>query len=229
MISRNLAIALLVSLGMHIFGMSAVTIITPPDPSRSPVYTRVDFLGPILRKTAFDIMLEDANPVLRTSYGYSFLAPESGYLNVVTTKRTAPLQEFPDYLERDMDARVLDFLVSPKAVPHFALEFKAEDFVLDKWTSPGDAEETRRVIYRPEAPKIVRAIYGDKDEHRVKVKLMVDSNGNVRKAEPVTTTGYPRLDIIASEFASRWIFEPREGSNGADEWHEVDVILKAED
>ena len=61
MISRNLSIALLVSIGVHVLGMSAVTIINPDIPGRGQPYTRVDFLGPLLGKTAFDIMIENSD------------------------------------------------------------------------------------------------------------------------------------------------------------------------
>ncbi len=230
MIGRNLRIALLISLGVHIVGMSAVTIIAPDDIKRAHPYTRIDFLGPILKKTAFDIMLENVNPVVMTTYRYIFLPSQSRELEVAAPKRRSTVQEFPDYLENNMDTLVMSFLTGSKAVPDFTLDLDVDDFVLGKWGTDytGQAKE-RKVIYRPEAPSVMRALYGGEETFKIRVKVLIDAGGNVKKVEPLTTTGYPRLDIAASKFVRGWIFEPRKEAAAADEWQEVDVILNARD
>ena len=73
--SRNFRIALLISLGIHIFCMSIITITNPVVREKMKSYSRVNFLGPLLRKTAFDIMLENANPVVRTTYRHMISDP----------------------------------------------------------------------------------------------------------------------------------------------------------
>ena len=230
MISRNLRIALLLSLGVHIVGMSAVAIIAPDNIKRARSYTRIDFLGPILRKTAFDIMLENVNPVMVTTYRYSFLSSQSGALKVPVSKRRSTVQEFPKYLENSMDTLVMDFLTSSKIVPDFALNLEIDDFGPGRWgTDHIEEAKQRKVIYRPEAPSVMRALYRGEETFRIRVRVLIDRAGNVKKVEPLTTTGYPRLDITASKFVRGWIFEPREDAAIADEWQEVDVILNARD
>jgi hypothetical protein len=49
----------------------------------------------------------------------------------------------------------------------------------------------------------------------------------VKKAEPVTTTGYPKLDILAVKHVRGWIFEAS-GAN-EDEWIVVEVKLNTGD
>ena len=68
MFNRSMGIAFLVALSIHVLCMSAVTIINPKYDGRMKAYTRVDFLGSILRKTAFDIMLEDTGRPLFGAY-----------------------------------------------------------------------------------------------------------------------------------------------------------------
>jgi hypothetical protein len=230
MIGRNLRIALLISLGVHIVGMSAVTIIAPDDFKKARPYTRVDFLGPILKKTAFDIMLENISPAAITTYRYMFLSPRSGDLKIAIPKRKSTIQEFPEYLENSMDALVMDFLESSKSVPDFGLDLGMNNFMLGKWGNE-DVKGTneRNVIYRPEAPSIMRALYGDEDTFKIRVKVLIGRDGNIKKVEPLTTTGYPRLDITASKFVRGWIFEPSKDAIAADEWQEVDVILNTRD
>ncbi|MFC1644120.1 energy transducer TonB [Candidatus Omnitrophota bacterium] len=230
MISRNLAIALLISLGAHVFGMTMVTIVNPGDLERTRPYTRVDFLGPILQKTAFDIMLENVTPIVRTHYMYTALAPRSEYLKVMAPKREMVVQEFPEHLENKMDILVLDFLTGSKGVPDFDTHFGAENFMPASW-KVGTAQEpkTRRVIYRPDPPSVTRGLYGEKETFRIKIRVLVDKDGNVEKTEPLTTTGYPRLDITASKFVRGWIFEPTEDRIWPDEWQVVEVILNTGD
>jgi len=228
MINRNLRIALLLSLGLHVFMMSAVTIITPEGIGRTRAYTKVDFLGPILKKTAFDIMIENASPILKTTYRYANVVTQSGYLDISVSKREPFVQEFPEYLENNMDSFVMDYLSAPKAVPDFSLESNFNDSISSgRWNSDYLRKRVRRVIYKPDPPVIMRSLYGGEENYKVKVKALVSEDGNVRQSEPLTTTGYPELDIMGSKFVQGWIFEPAESPAGADEWIEVDVMLKA--
>ncbi len=114
MFNRNLRIALLISLGAHIIAMSAVTIIAPIEHARLHPYTRVDFLGPILKKTAFDIMLENVNPLAQTMYQH--IQTDSPYkqLGSEVSKKDFQIQHLPAVQERVMDAALSDFLSGTK-------------------------------------------------------------------------------------------------------------------
>jgi hypothetical protein len=228
MIGRGLGIALLVSMAIHIFGMSAVTIITPEDLQRSGPHTRVDFLGPLLKKTAFDIMLENTEPLMSTTYQYSPLDAHDSYLDVVITKRKPAVPEFPDRLESDMDAFVIGYLTGAKTVPGIKLDFAGKSPVFRGWSgTDGDPSRTRTVVYKPEPPLIMRGRYGDEASFKVRLKALIGKDGDVKRVEPLTTTGYPQLDMTASKFVKGWIFEPRKGIADEDEWREVEVILNA--
>ncbi len=229
MIGRALTVALVISLGVHLFAMSMVSIVTPDDMGRMRPYSRVDFLGPILKKTAFDIMLENVKPVFTTTYQVTGLLPQGGYLEVVVPKRRAEPEDLSGYFERSMDASVEDFLMGSKVVPDMDLDFKFDTLIEEKWSSGAYSQSERKVIYRPEAPLVMRGVYGDKDAFKVKVRVLVSPNGDVRNTESITTTGYPQLDITAFKYVRGWIFEPKEAAGEADEWREVEVILKTED
>ncbi|MFC1549096.1 energy transducer TonB [Candidatus Omnitrophota bacterium] len=226
MVSRTLGIALLISLAAHIFGMTAVTIITPENMRMRGAYTRVDFLGPILRKTAFDIMLENTEPLMSTTYTHSPLSMRNRYLDVVVAKRKSAAREFPEYLDDNMDVFVLGFLTGSKTVPDIKLDFGGTPSVFSGWGPNINVPTgTRKVIYRPVPPLIMRDLYGGERSFRVKVKVQIGRDGNVKYAEPLTTTGYPQLDMTASKYAKGWIFEPKESANVPDEWQVVEVIL----
>lgn len=228
MIGRNLTIALVVSLGVHVFSMSAVTIITPDDMRHKGAYTSVDFLGPILKKTAFDIMLENVAPSMSTTYRYAGFSPQDSYLTIAVTKRESLVPAFPEYQDSKMDTLVLDFLTETKTVPGLNLGLGSNRYMLPGWGQGESARASaRRVIYKADPPVIMSGFYGDKTEYQIKVDVLVGPDGKVKQAEPLTTTGYPQLDIMASEFVRSWIFEPQQKSTGQDEWHIVEVILRA--
>ncbi|MDP8299843.1 MAG: hypothetical protein P9L88_08095 [Candidatus Tantalella remota] len=228
MATRTLVIAVLVSLGIHIVGMSVVKIVAPEWQGRKSPYTKVDFLGPILRKTAFDIMLENVTPVVRTTYSYSGTGTQGENLKAVAPKRKVYVQEFPVYLEQRMDDNVLDFFSSSKDVPGFALRLSDKAFAPDEW-SVGRREEGRAVVYRPVPPRVSSELYSGRDTFRSRFRLTVDSNGNVKRAEPVTTTGYPELDILSTKFVKGWIFESGRDLSRGDEDITVEVILETTD
>ena len=59
------------------------------------------------------------------------------------------------------------------------------------------------------------------------VYCMAENMTFLPKAEVLTTTGYPQLDMIASKHVMGWIFEPKERlAPGGDEWCDVEVVLK---
>ena len=72
-------------------------------------------------------------------------------------------------------------------------------------------------------------MYGNEVMFRIKVRALVSKEGSGRNAEPVTTTGYPQLDIVAARFVRGWLFEPSADTGTYDVWQEVDVVLKAGD
>jgi hypothetical protein len=221
MIDKNLRIAFGISLGIHIFALSAVMIVVP-DLGRKRNFTRVDFLGPILEKTAFDIMLENANPVAVTSYSWGSLPFGARHLEVSSPGKMTFKQDFPEHLEYSMDSLIIGSLADYKTVPDFYLDAGKERLTPQSW-NPGK----RRVIYTPEPPYIMRGLYGGKDVINMQVRVLVSPRGDVRKVEPVTTTGYPQLDILAAKFARSWMFERKEG--GEDEWLVLDVKINTKE
>ncbi len=219
---RDLRIALMISVGLHVFFMSAVVIINPASGTKIKPYTRVDFLGPLLKKTAFDIMLETANPVVRTSYSRLLLSPAPERLKAAPPEIRVPVEDRSRYyLDGWLQASVRDLLTEPKSVPGFLLR---TDSYLD---IPWDRHGGRRLIYKPDPPVLTRGLYGDAEQFRIKLRVLVSAEGTVVSSEPVVMSSHPQLDIIASRFVRTWIFEPRAAAGNEDEWEEAEVILRA--
>jgi hypothetical protein len=227
MLTRNLAIALVASLGIHILGMTAVTIITPEDFFKTEPFTKVTFLGPILEKTAFEMMVEGSDPVARTRYTLGTLSGADKYLRVSITKvDTGPVGTSSLY-ESNMDLMIRGFLSGNKITPSVMFGLDPADALMKEWNMGSEEVAGRRkVAYRPELPVVTKGLYGQADAFSVKVKALLDGGGRVIRAEALTTTGYPGLDISATKYVKGWIFEPTLDADERGEWVEVDVILK---
>lgn len=224
MFNRTFGIVFLAALGIHIVGMSLVSIIPPKDEGRMRPYTRVDFLGPILRKTAFDIMLDHTVSFSADMYDYSNQEVDENYLEATLERTESGIQEFPGHLEGKMDTRLESFLAGKKSVPGIETEGLEEAFPMFEESLVRRAPE-RKVIYKPEKPSITEDFYGDKDTFIVKVKVVIDPDGKVKASEPVTTSGIPNIDIAASKYVKSWLFEAQGSALEEDDIRIIEVEL----
>ncbi|MFH1846156.1 MAG: hypothetical protein ABH869_01215 [Candidatus Omnitrophota bacterium] len=228
MLNRNLRIALFVSLGMHIMVMSLVGIVVPEDVGRLRPYTKVNFLGPVLGKTAFDIMLENATPSIFSFSRNAAFLPQEISLKIMEKKRRKILAAIPETFAAENSDDIAGYLKSKKVVPKSEIFNRSEGSSdVTKTVSQVTAEEKRKILYKPEPPVLFRGLYGDKSSFKINFRVLVDADGKVLKAEPLMTTGYPQLDIMACKFIRGWIFSPKDtGAEICDEeWHEIDILL----
>ena len=72
--------AIIFSAAWHLFWISVIGVAIMPSVQSSSAYQEVEFLGPILEKTAFDFMVESATPQAETLYARSVLMLGAVYL-----------------------------------------------------------------------------------------------------------------------------------------------------
>ena len=77
---RIFRISFLFSSAWHLFWILAVSIVIAPNVQPGDIYQEVDFLGPILEKTAFDIMTEKVTPHAETHYARTAMFAEGVFL-----------------------------------------------------------------------------------------------------------------------------------------------------
>ncbi|MDD3089543.1 MAG: hypothetical protein PHT95_06335, partial [Candidatus Omnitrophica bacterium] len=70
-------------------------------------------------------------------------------------------------------------------------------------------DDRRRIIYRPLMPSVPAGFYGSQKRFKVLVNAFVNAEGHVLRAQTVTTTGYPQIDMLASKYVESWMYEPR--------------------
>lgn len=227
--SRALVLALMISLGVHIIVMSAMNIVAYEGPGRNKPYTRVDFLGPILGKTAFEMTLAHVPSRSGAVTGNEALGPEAEALKVRYSGKPGAAQEARSAQEQAMDTEIKGFLAGEKVTPEHRRQPARGAYAAAPAAGAVQAGAVRKVVYRPEAPVFMKDLYGDKRSFRVKVRVLVNGDGNVMRTEPLTTTGYSQLDMTAAKYIERWVYEPGRGGMSGEEWLEEEVVLKAGD
>jgi len=225
MVSRQLRTALLVSLAVHVIGMSTVAIIYPEGENRRCAYTRIDFLGAILRKASFDIMIENTAPFFKGSLGQMIQTKEKDYLeNVRIPKQKPYVQKLPGGLDTVMDNAVKGFLIGDKVVPGFISDTN-RDSLLSKRAQLRNDKTRRKIIYRPDTFFVQYGLYGKKKFFKAKFKALMGADGKIKRTELLTTTGYPQLDIKASRLIKDHLPASKRNILWKDEWCEVEIIL----
>lgn len=67
----------------------------------------------------------------------------------------------------------------------------------------------RKIIIRPPSPEYPQWAVKGSLEADMKLRITVSPQGVVEKVERVQSTGYPRMDLMASRYIKQWRFESR--------------------
>ena len=208
--NKIFGIAIVISSVWHLFWISAVEIVVTPTINTSSDYQEVSFLGPILEKTAFDIMSDEY-----AHYGEARYATSSiFFLDKVHLKAAGPKR---DVLNKSVPVRALDrftfnlqgYINDAKEIPFYMADEK--DFILIEEKEMPEVKgpvREREIIYKPDAPLVEAASYGSGEVYSTQVKFAVSHNGIVYRAEPMVSSGHPKIDIIAIRHIREWRFSP---------------------
>ena len=228
-------LAVVFSTVWHLFWISAIGVVVTPSVRSTNAYQEVDFLGPILEKTAFDIMVDQAIPKSETLYASSALLTESMYLKPEGPQRRLPEAPGPAAMSKRFGF-INDHGRDKKEIPRYIAE-NIKNFVSKQdegqrlLAMEGPARK-REIIFKPEALVIPRGLYGDQEDYRLELKFFVAPNGIVYDATPSVSSGYPEIDLEAIRFLKRWRFLPldviEDHSAGGGAWGVVKVMVRTE-
>jgi len=230
---KRFNLSILFSTLWHLLWISLIAIIVTPTVQPSNGYQEVDFLGPILEKTAFDLMVEEITPRAETLYAKSDSFTNAIYLKPRGPEREVLQTSIPDSALDPFRFILHDYFAGVKEVPVFV----THDFESKFQISPENRDNTafvegpaaaREVISKPEPVKLPRGLYGDTEEYRVRLKFFIFHNGIPYAVEPIVSSGYPEIDIQAIRFLKGWRFSPVSViENDRSEWGIVDIRVKA--
>lgn len=215
MLSRDFIGAIVFSFFLHIVLMSVVLIVDPEDRFVKKPYTQIDFLGSILKKTTFDIMIEDTG--FKMSLPAKIGMPEK---NVEKNRTRHARRDFaPERSEKkhplQEEKKMMDFLTGRKTSQFAARSQKSIPVI-----QVSDTQKEK--IHKPPSPEFSGDDFPDVNVFNIEMRLLVDTNGSVKQAIPLTTSGHNAVDMKALRYVRSWIFP----SYSEVLWREVTVEMK---
>jgi len=225
-------LSILFSSAWHLFWIFFIGIIITPDAQPGNLYQEVNFLGPILEKTTFDLMVESVTPHAETLYAKNFLFLDTVYLKPKGPERKVLKEFMPDVMRDRFTFSLRRFIKDTKEIPLYF----AEDVKMS-YRDTGDKAPLaplegpagkREIIFKPAPLSVPRSLYGASEEYIVKLKFFVSEKGVVHDIEPVVSSGYPEIDLKAIRFLTKWRFSPLNlAENEGFAWGIVRVKIEA--
>lgn len=209
---RAFNLSILFSATWHLFWIASIYIVITPSVQPSDMYQEVDFLGPILEKTAFDLMVEQVKPQAETLYARSTVFTDKVYLKPAGPGRKVLKEFIPGVIQEKFAVSIGDYVRDKKELPVYTPTvinlMQGGLGRLKKVSLIMGPAGRREIISRPKALTVPRGLYGEREEYYVKLKFFVSGKGIVYDAKPIVSSGHPEIDLQAIRFLKRWRFSP---------------------
>ncbi len=215
MLSRNFIAAFVFSLSLHVALMTAVLIVVPEDRAIKKPYTRINFLGSILKKTTFDIMIEDTG--VQMSLPAEIGMPEINSKAARTRHMRRSLASERPGIRHPVkeEKKMMDFFIGEKTSQATQRPQKNTPVI-----EMNNIQEEN--ISKPPAPELSKDEFPGVNVLKVEMRLLVDTNGSVKQAIPLTTSGNNVVDMKALRYVRSWVFP----ASSELLWREVTVEMK---
>jgi len=202
-------VSLLFSAAWHLFWISIVYVIVTPTVTLSNPYTEVHFLGPILEKTAFEILSDIAVPPSETLYSIEEFRLKDSYLETEGPKKIVRMNKFRGIAKSDGRKITKYVLSNAKSEPVHLMEGKNNFFSFKRKLSTKIIEgpaKRRELLYKPLMPSLTASIYEEEGIFTVKFKFTLSRDGNVEMIEPITSSGFAFIDQECIKHIKQWKF-----------------------
>ena|GEM_PF-1220202 len=208
---RIFNLSIIFSTVWHLFWICAIGIVVTPSVQPTGVHQEIGFLGPILEKTAFDLLTENAKPQAETLYASSALFHDKAYLRPEGPARKVRKESLPEALPDKFVFYLREHVNDMREIPpYLAYAVGGKRYTSDNkgaFEPEGPAAE-RAVIFKPDFPAVPAGLYGDCEKYTVKLKFFLSDKGLVYDVMPVVSSGFPEVDMEAMKFLRRWRFSP---------------------
>ena len=230
---RLLGISILISTVWHLFWIFAIGIVVTPTVETSNLYNQVEFLGPILEKTAFDLMTEGINPQSETLYATSSLFGGDFILRPKGPDRKILMKTVHTGAPDRFFFILRDYIKNSEKVPLYLSEDPAARY-MEKREKKSDAliegpAGDREIIFKPEPVIVSKGLYSANKEYFVRLRFILSKNGIAREIEPILSSGYPEIDLLAVNALKKWRFSPLNSyKEDNDSWGAVVIRISSE-
>jgi len=234
--------AFLISLLWHLFLIFCVTIVIFPANIKIAKPSSVSFLGPILEKTAFEIMLGRKPGPNTTAYKQSVNANKKLFNN--TDEEMGRLNKAGFGAEpvtgegkgRGVSSRELfgDFKFTPQPrAAYSAAGYKTAGLTRSFLTGGDNISiegplADQELLFRPELPIIPRRIESGEGSLAVKLKIRALKGGEVDSAVLLASSGEPAVDLAMINYVKKFRFSPLNSTaRTAVDWGVIKIKFKS--
>ncbi|MBU4375854.1 MAG: hypothetical protein KKD29_00055 [Candidatus Omnitrophica bacterium] len=228
-VNRAFGIALAISVLWHIVAISAVNIVALPGGYKMRELTAISFLGPILEKTALDIMMANKPVAVRTDYEVNNkIAPEiRTWMKEVPVQDKAAMDMAKKSEEKIGESLGISFRET-KEVPAFTRHpKKSKRAARQKEGEISGDVASREVFYKPEKPRVPEPISGAAP-FNMELKFSVSPQGDVQEIIPLVSSGNADADLLGIRYLKNWKFTPLGTSTQNEQWGVARIVLSRE-
>lgn len=228
-INRGFGMALAISILWHIIAIISVNIIALPGMYKMRELAAVSFLGPILEKTALDIMIVNKFAAVMTNYeADTKIAPDIHTRIKDDTFQPRAAIDAEKRNEERMGESISVSFHETKDVPSFTKRIKNQERAVDyKESDISWIAVSREVFYKPEKPRVPRSVSGAAP-FNMELKFSVSPQGDVQEVAPLVSSGSADADIIGIRYLKNWKFTPLESSAHAEQRGIARIVLSKE-
>lgn len=210
--------AILISVIWHVLLGSVFCIVIFPTCSTPAVFSKVNFLGPILLEDAcLQVQLNQKPMFTRVQHERTiqFVKKLDADLNKIPRRK--PQENFNFFEQLKYTTKIGDFIGIEKRLPGVLFGTTSGEYepVVSEISGPAGRRE---VLYRPDLPPVVRwpakmdqDLYND--IFNVKLKFYVTADGKVDFVEKLSSCGYTEIDVLAIRYMKMWQFTPVAGKS----------------
>lgn len=232
---KTLSAAFLISVSWHLACMFLFTIVVLPISLPMSTISNVSFLGPLLEKTAFELMLDkNARPKQAVYqepmfFNNAFLMHEERRIGKTKFNGFA-LKGQADPAEVSAN----DLFGGYKIIPSFSMKAsppparpaggpaaKGDDTFLIEGPLA-----RRDIVLKPEAPIAAKRVGIEQKNFFVELNIKVAGGGRVKQADLLASSGYPDIDLAAINYIKAFQFSAAD-VNGEAVWGKVKLSIKS--
>lgn len=210
-------IALLISLSWHLLCMLCITIVVLPANFQMSKTSTVSFLGPILEKTAFEMMLPKKSPSRHPLYRKHMHVDDS---LLASTRTGVEKVRFESFFTQDkrkgLRVSAKDLFGQFKFIPPFRrtgvdVQQRGTRTRQDAWQKDIFIEgplADQEILFKPELPAIAQQLDRGQDSFSVELRFKVIPDGTVDDVSLLASSGYPDIDLVAISYIKGFRFSP---------------------
>ena len=187
--------------------MFGVNIVVLPGRYGARELSGISFLGPILEKTALEIILANKPVAVNMNYQRDLRYRHSVTRNNDFISSDNTRRAINAHAEENIDRALNGGFRTNKEVPKISTKKKASTPRFTSLNGMQGAVSGREVIYRPKKPRLPVWIEAT-SPFKMELEFIVSRQGEVKKVTPIVSSGNVEVDLLGMRYLKGWRFVP---------------------